>query len=255
VSEQQRALLRCAGVQRFVDAYLDGEFADSDRAELEAHLGTCDSCRHKVSMQREWKAAIKAAAPREEAPAALRNKVQRAIDREARPLPPLRKWAVRVMPIAAAAGLLISMGISRVNWSPMAADVIAKHQRNLPIEISGGADQLKKWYSDKVDFPVRPLMLPGSHLRGGRLANIRDRQAAYLVYDVNGNKVSVFIFDPRDLSFESRRKMVVSNHEVFLDEDRGYNVALFRDRGVGYAIASDMDHDQMMKLVGSAVQP
>ncbi len=255
MSDAQRALLRCAGVQRFVDAYLDGEFADSDRAELEAHVQSCEPCRNKVRAQADWKAAIKAAAPCEQAPAGLKNKVQRAIAREAKPLPPLRKWAVRVMPVAAAAGLLISMGISRVNWSPMAADVVAKHQRNLPIEITGGADQLRKWYSDKVDFPVRPLILPHGSLRGGRLANIRDRQAAYLVYDVQGNKVSVFIFDPRDLQFDSRRKTVVSNHEVFLDEERGYNVALFRDRGIGYAIAGEMDPDQMIKLVGSAVQP
>ena len=35
----------------------------------------------------------------------------------------------------------------------------------------------------------------------------------------------------------------------------GYNVAMFRDRGVGYAIASDLDNDQMFKLVSGAVAP
>ena len=30
--------LRCAGIQRFVDTYLDGEFAERDRGEFEAHL-------------------------------------------------------------------------------------------------------------------------------------------------------------------------------------------------------------------------
>ena len=82
-----------------------------------------------------------------------------------------------------------------------------------------------------------------------------DHPAAYLVYQINGDKVSVFMFDANDLPIETRRKAVIGNREVYFDQEHGYNVALFRDRGVGYAIASDLDQDQMMKLVSSAVSP
>ncbi len=252
------AALRCAGVQRFVDTYLDGEFADNDRAELEAHLTECEVCRSKVQRQREWKRAVKEAAPRETAPAALRNKVLRSVRKEQLAAQKSwRRWAARVMPVAAAGGLLATLIVSRVNWSPVAADVIAKHQRNYPVEVTGGADQIKRWYDGKVDFSVRvPSFPPAAQvaLRGGRLANIGDRQAAYLVYDVHGNKLSVFIFDPGDLAFEAPRKTVIGNREVFFDQERGYNVALYRDHGVGYAMASDLDPDQMYKLVSSAVE-
>jgi hypothetical protein len=162
------------------------------------------------------------------------------------------------MPVAAAAGLLGTFALSslsRLKWSPVAADVIAKHQRNLPIEVAGGPDQVRKWYADKVDFPVRPPSLPEAALRGGRLSSVGEHQAAYLVYDVNGNKVSVFIFDPGDLPLGAQEKRVIKDREVYFDQERGYNVAMFRDRGVGYAIASDLDSDQMMKLVSGAVQP
>lgn len=249
--------LRCAGISRFVDTYLDGEFGEGDRAEFEAHLSECDACRHKVRAQADWKAAIKAAAPREPAPAALRNRVQRSLAREARPMLTWRQWATRAMPAAAAVGLVATFMVSRVQWSPVAADVVAKHQRQLPIEVSGAPEQVKKWYSGKVDFPVRVPQFRDvqAALRGGRLASIGDKQAAYLVYDVHGDKVSVFIFDASELPIEARRKAVVGNREVYFDQEHGYNVALFRDRGVGYAIASDLDQDQMMKLVSSAVAP
>jgi mycothiol system anti-sigma-R factor len=259
VSREAQAL-RCAGIQRFVDCYLDGEFAERDRGEFEAHLAECEICREKVRVQAEWKKQIKAAAPREQAPAALRNRIKRSIAREA-PAQPLswRRWTVRVMPVAAASGVLLTLLVSKVQWSPVAADVIAKHQKmaagTLPIEVTGGPDQLKQWYANKVDFPVRPLQLPQAALRGGRLANIGDKQAAYLVYDINGDKVSVFVFDPADLPMEAQRKAVIKNREVYFDQERGYNVALFRDHGVGYAIASDLDSDQMMKLVSGAVSP
>ena len=168
-----------------------------------------------------------------------------------------RQWAMRAMPAAAAVGLVATFMISKVQWSPVAADVVAKHQRQLPIEVSGGPEQVKEWYSGKVDFPVHVPQFRNlsAALRGGRLASIGDKQAAYLVYDVHGDKVSVFIFDASELPIEARRKAVVGNREVYFDQEHGYNVALYRDRGVGYAIASDLDQDQMLKLVRSAVSP
>src|SRR3954467_14651628 len=96
--------LRCAGISRFVDTYLDGEFAETDRAEFEAHLGDCETCRGKVRVQAEWKQAIKEAAPREPASAALRNRVARSIARESKPMLSWRAWAVRAMPAGAGGG-------------------------------------------------------------------------------------------------------------------------------------------------------
>lgn len=250
--------LRCAGISRFVDTYLDGEFAETDRAEFEGHLADCETCRGKVRVQAEWKQAIRAAAPLEQAPAALRNRVARSIARESKPMLSWRAWAVRAMPAAAAVGLLATFMISKVQWSPVAADLVAKHSKPMPLEISGGPDQVRKWYLDKVDFPVRPPVLchqTDCSLRGARLSSVGDKPAAYLVYDINGDKVSVFIFDANDLPIETRRKTVIGNREVYFDQEHGYNVALFRDRGVGYAIASDLDQEQMLKLVSSAVSP
>jgi mycothiol system anti-sigma-R factor len=257
MSEQERELIRCAGVSRFVDTYLDGEFGEGDRAEFERHLAECEACRHKVKAQSEWKRLIKAAAPREQAPAALRNRISRSLAHEAKPMLSWRAWATRAMPAAAAVGLVATFLISRVQWSPVCADVVAKHQRNLPIEVSGGSDQVRQWYAGKVDFPVRPPQFHNepATLRGGRLASIGDKQAAYLLYEMNGNKVSVFVFDSGELPVEGRKKVVIDHHDVYFDQEHGYNVALYRDHGVGYAIASDLDQDQMVKLVSSAVSP
>ena len=122
-----REEIRCAGISRFVDTYRDGECAETDRAEFEGHLGECEQCRGKVRVQAEWKAAIKAAAPREAASATLRNRVARSIARESKPMLSWRAWAVRAMPAAAAVGLVATFMISKVQWSPVAADVVASH--------------------------------------------------------------------------------------------------------------------------------
>ncbi len=256
----------CDGIQRFIDTYLDGEFAERDRAEFETHLQLCAKCQSKVKQQAMWKLAIKAAAPRELVPASLRNKVMRSIAKESAAVQ-TRRWVMRIMPAAAAAGLVVIMGVAplmnRLSWSrAVSADVIAKHQRNLPLEISGGSEQVKQWYAGKVDFPVKPpsfdqvaskQMSGGAKLRGGRLTNVRDRQAAYLQYDMNGERVGVFMFDPSQLPLGAKSKRVVGNRDVYFDQENGSNVALFEDRGVGYAITSDLDQDQMVSLVSATV--
>jgi anti-sigma factor (TIGR02949 family) len=150
-----REVVRCAGISRFVDIYLDGEFGEADRSEFERHLSECPSCRHNVRVQAEWQHAIRRAAPHECAPTALRDEVARAIWRQTG-LRRWKQWGAHAMPAAAAIGILLSLAVSKLHWSPVPADVIAKHQRDLPIEISGGTDQVKRWYAGKVDFPVRP---------------------------------------------------------------------------------------------------
>lgn len=281
MSGGELARLRCAGVWRFTDTYLDGEFGEVERAEFEEHLEGCEPCRKIVREQAAWKHAVRSAAPRETASAALRLRIDNALadaartdavlaDAAASALAPiddleaarekrtLKSRVLRYSPYAAAAGVALALAVTRSPHTAVTADVIAKHQRNLPIEVSGRSDEVRRWYSDKVDFPVRPPSF-GAHglqnvaLRGGRLANVRDHQAAYLMYEVDGNRVSVFIFDPGDMPLDARRHAVIGNREVYFDGEHGYNVALYRDQGVGYAIASDMDQSQMLRLVSAAV--
>src|SRR5205814_2222051 len=107
-----------------------------------------------VRVQADWRTAVKQAAPRETAPAALRNRVQRAIAREGGAARTLgraaaaganRRWAARVLPVAAAAGVLGMLIFSRVGFSPVAAALIDKHQKRLPLEVAGNAEAVAKW--------------------------------------------------------------------------------------------------------------
>jgi anti-sigma factor RsiW len=246
----------CADLERFVDAYVDGEFSDEERVDLERHLGECASCAERVRFQAGWKAALRAAAPRPSLPADLRARLAAALDKEPLPRPRWQRVGMRAAVPAAAAALLGMLMWSAHPFSPVVEDAIAKYRRDLPVEVTGGDDQVRAWFANKVDFAVRPPRLPPhSIFRGGRLANVGTREAALLVYDVGGEKVSVLVFDPRNVPLETRRHRYVGNHDVFLDGQRGYNVAFYRDRDVGYAFTSDMDEDRMIQLVSTAVSP
>ncbi|MSP62347.1 MAG: hypothetical protein EXR72_18845 [Myxococcales bacterium] len=249
----------CAEIERFCDAYLDGEFTAEDARELERHLDACDECGRLVRFRSGFKAAFRAAAIRPPLPSGLHGRMIEALAREPVPIashPRWRRTAVRVAPAAAAAALIGMFMWSSHAFSPVADDAISKHQRDLPIDIAGGDEQVRAWFTNKVGFVVRPPRLPpGAIFRGARLANMRERDAAYLVYDVGGQKVSVLVFDPGAVRYESPRHRSVQNHNVYLDGHGGYHVATYRHGDVGYAFTSDMDEERMIQLVSSAVSP
>jgi len=245
--------MQCGEVQRFIDAYIDGEFADDDRAEMDRHFAGCEPCRAEARRQQHWKSVVRARLSRPPAPYGLHARLERALDAEIAPLPLWRRISWRVAPAlvaAAALGMLI-VQVQRPT-SPFVEESILDHTRNLPVEVaSPNPDDVASWFRGKVDFPVRPPRFGGdSRLLGGRLGHLGTRYAAYLVYQVDGgHKVSVFVFDPGDLPIEAPRRVIVANRQVFVSVERGYHVAVFRDQGVGYAVASDLDEPQVIQLV------
>lgn len=251
----------CVEVERFCDAYLDGEFAEMDAADLERHLAACAVCGERVRFQSEFKSALRRAAPRPSATEALRGRIKVALDGE--PVPPVpievARWkqiAYRLAPAVAAAAVVGGLAWSAEPFSPVVEDAISKHQRDLPIEVRGKPDDVRAWLSDKVPFAMRlPRFAPQAVLVGARLANVRDRDAAYLVYNVGGERVSVMVFDPANLPMATQRRRLVGHSSVYLDGDRGFHVVFYRNRGIGYAVTSGMDEDRMIQLVSADAEP
>ena len=68
-------VVSCADVQKFVHPYLDGEFEDQDRIELEQHLAGCAACREMVAFEQSFKQALKKRVKRPAAPMELRARI------------------------------------------------------------------------------------------------------------------------------------------------------------------------------------
>ncbi|MBV9225447.1 MAG: zf-HC2 domain-containing protein, partial [Acidobacteriaceae bacterium] len=70
------------GSQQQIDAYLDGELGDSEQASLLAHCDICETCRALLESRRAFLETIRAARPRMNAPAGLRDKVTALLETE-----------------------------------------------------------------------------------------------------------------------------------------------------------------------------
>jgi hypothetical protein len=122
-------LASCTQIDHQIQSYLDGELAHSDRAIFELHLAECAGCAKLLRQHQRSNASLfEVYAPArlgrdlseyivshlpEMEPAAI--DVQR-LNRRAKHPAPMREWLFRLMPLAAAALLLVLAGLIQMSW-------------------------------------------------------------------------------------------------------------------------------------------
>jgi mycothiol system anti-sigma-R factor len=245
-------MMNCAEAQRFIHAYLDGEFDEREWSAIRAHLDVCPGCKRRAEFEERFRQVLKSSLPQDKAPELLRARVTRrlaAADGQAS-----RRWALRLVPAAAAAMILGGLALNQLRKRDDLAIVdqsIDWHRKHLPLDVTGSSPEaIQRYFSDKVPFAVRPPAFLGekAQLVGARLANLREHQAVYLTYKVNGRRVSVFIFDPDAVPAEGPQ-LQAGSRRVRVNAHRGYNTLTYTSGGTGYAVTSDMDPRGLVQLV------
>jgi anti-sigma factor RsiW len=249
--------MQCRDIERDLDSFLDGELAPPESAEVDAHLRSCAPCQRLVDEQMGMKLSLRAALRPPEPPESLRLFVrdslhshlvtaQRAAMWQRLRRPVVVGLSVAILVTALVAGTLTPARQPEVVMESM----IVKHQRNLPMEITGNPEVVRSWFDGKVPFAVPPPRVePVASLRGGRISHLGDREAAYLQYEQHGQRISVFVFDPSGLHLQAPRRAVIHNRQVYLQGARGYQIAVFQDRDLGYAITGSLDELEFLRFV------
>jgi hypothetical protein len=106
--------MQCRDVREQLGLYLDGEIQEEARAIVEAHLARCPACSKEL---RSLRSVASALAPRESAvvPAALWTAIEERLDQAATaaPRPSAAPRTIRLLrrPIAAAASIVLAVGL------------------------------------------------------------------------------------------------------------------------------------------------
>jgi anti-sigma factor RsiW len=261
-----RPVMDCSELTRSAEALLDGEFDERERAEAAAHLAGCDGCRRLVeslsrtrrAVREKLRAALGPGAPQGRSPAALRQRIHDALDRERLPW-----WRRTLAPLPVAAALACAAGAVLVLYThgadPLVEESVRRHMRGLPLEISAaamGPESVAGWFKGKVDFNARPpeFRQAGVRLLGGRISHIKDRPAAYVRYELPRGQASLFILDDPERRYGGGgREVRMGDARVHLVNARGYNVAVWRDDEIVYSLVSDLGEDDLEKLVQAAL--
>ena len=257
--------------------YQQGRLAPESHGQVRAHLDKCADCAHEDRLEHELSQALERRLPQHPAPLALKRRLAAQWPAEAASSEPRSGWLERArslgrwMPAAAAAVALLAL--APLAWQrmlapggagaeTMVAEAVNDHVRLLqserPLEIeSGGIHQVVPWFAGRLDFSptVRFTGDEDFPLRGGALGYFVDRKAATLVYGRRLHKVSVFVFRADGLPWPRAGLEKLGRLEVRRTASRGFNVLLWRDGELGFAVVSDVDPRDLALLASRLVGP
>jgi anti-sigma factor RsiW len=298
MSTASKVISDCTRFSAWIAPYVDGELDPGHAVEMEAHVVGCDTCAERVALIRAMRASLKRTATRR-APEAFCQRMRATIEQErVRALTPRRAPATNTgdaesepkvlrlryaVGLAAAAGVLFAMGMSRytqprhavafnsdgtpgeeptaragaTNIDALLDELIALHARPFPPDTTD-PEQLER-FDPLLGVQVRrPVFKPfGASFAGARVHPVSDRgallQVQYTVPD--GRRFTMYVFNPRVVPVQATRlePRVIRHRPMLVGHLRGYSVAALEERGVGYAFASDLDTDESTKIMAAAV--
>jgi anti-sigma factor RsiW len=274
----------CRAVVPLLDAFSDGELSPERIFEMEEHLGECESCLEHLrfidAMRISTRRAVhEAAKPSPEfidrlgvALAAEQARVTAEADRSDRV--DRLNWGT-VAPFAAAAGVVLALASWFNNRSPETTPLrsVAKVEppSSMTASIEQLLDELVTYHASppapqitdqslvdsmepEVGVPVHAPSLNrfGARWEGAGVIPMRNQSAARFRYEVSNHPVTVYVYNAARFPLRAALEpMVVGGVPVHVGAHRGYSIAARERRGVGYAIATDLNDEESAELVAS----
>jgi anti-sigma factor RsiW len=241
-----------------VTAYVDGELVGDDRAAFETHVASCADCRRLLEEDRAVAAKVRASLPLYEAPAGLRERVEGlvyAAPPRRRALSHTRAWALGLaagLAVALLAAVLAVGGRPAAPASEFASLAVDTHLRyargQLPLEVaSDRPEAVSGWFAGRVpfhlalpDYPVAPGDTKPYHLAGGRLVSFQRDYAAFVAYRMDEQPVSLLVTSSDRVRPQGGEVVRSGALHFHVESVAGLNVITWTDKGLTYALASDV---------------
>ena len=245
----------CSAVKAKLFAYVDDELDGDLRAQVDAHLLGCANCRRLVDLELEFNETYVERLRPDPAPAHVWQRTtellaslfsQQRAGRRTRRFRRSISWvfAVGLVGIGVAAGFGIPRLFLPVSMLHNLAKAAVEQHRKLvsgvlPADIKDTAPKgVEEWFKHRLPFNISLPEPPTNGLRllSGRISYLLDVEVAALSYRLDGEPVSLFI-----LPGEAYRRLGLAGERRFkVVENRGYDVIVWRSRGVGYALVSEI---------------
>jgi anti-sigma factor RsiW len=237
-------------------AFVDGELAAEERAEVEAALATAPEELRSLRAIADLNARLArhhAHLLDEPVPARMAALTTSPALRRRLSVTPARAAAVAALVLVAAGAAYLARDLGRGNGAAQAAFVasaLSAHQVFVPevrhpVEVGAGEEKhLVQWLTRRLGTEVRApeLSAEGWKLMGGRLLPDRGQAAAQFMYeDAKGRRLTLYV-----------RKEAGLTDAAFRFAERGdFGAFYWIDRSLAYALAGRLDRGELMRLATS----
>jgi anti-sigma factor RsiW len=257
--------MTCQDVRPLLLDFRRGRLGREHEREVDAHMRSCAACAHENAADQLLSDALEHRLPQHAAPFAVKRRLGAQWPAEPhQTVSWWNRWKRSVVPaLAVATALLIAVPVYyHRGGSPdgsgsggMVAEAVSDHLRILssqhPLDIeSGGMHQVKPWFEGRLDFApvVHFLGDEDFPLRGGAVGYYLERKAAIFAFSRRLHQVSLFVFRAGGLPWPTRGLQPIGAARALVTASRGFNVVLWREGELGYALVSDLDTPELAQL-------
>lgn len=248
-------------VEQWVELSLDGELAVEEQDKLHRQLSCSPEATRVFETERrfqtQFRSKLRSASADIPTPSHLRAQVTEILQRDQN-AERGRGWGRVTAASLALAGLAV------VSWVTVHDEFdpegpVALHSTNPPPDVRprGNPAKLRSFFRGRLGFePSIPSVegrIPNLRLVGARLAHFRNREAAYLMYEQRGARISVFAF-PKQQGLRQPEHFIsehAGGRTVLVGRHRGYNVTYFEDNGLVYSVVGDVEPMALKQVAAS----
>ncbi|MEA2695951.1 MAG: hypothetical protein QOI66_222 [Myxococcales bacterium] len=273
--------MTCDTTRPLLGDRLRGRLDAAATTAVDAHVAACDRCRHQLATEEALDGALDRL-PRQRAPASLRRRLGQQIDAAALGVPrrpsPLWTLASPLVSGCLAAALVLIVGRAALSPAPtpsssstststwavpqssalaMPEEAVNNHLRVVssahPADIeSGGIHQVKPWFTGRLEFAPRVTFSGDEEfpLTGGSIGYFGSRKAAVFLFRHRLHAITLLVFEPQGLAWPPASRLAGSHLDVAETSTRGFTVLMWRDGGLGYALVSDVNRQDLATLAG-----
>lgn len=205
------------------------------------HMASCKSCKMLYSWDALLEARISEPLIELEPPRGLLARIKNNFQFEATGqgrnthFLPLNQLAAALAMVAVMVVIVFQPYSGHIkNFDQIGTFALAEHLSS-DLEMTFKAQEVSDapgWFSERVGFGIviPALESQGFQFLGGRECLFGKKKAAYLYYDCQGQKVSLFIINYQDLDFP------LSRHRTYTVYDRGHEIKIWKQGTLCYAL-------------------
>jgi anti-sigma factor RsiW len=242
----------CERARIAMQLYVDGELESAEQLILEAHLLECDSCRSEYTELRQIVDSVRGASPLYPASTSLRRKLT-AIVNQHRSMH-ARRVRIRVGAMAAAfavtlVGIAFLPSIRTERFTSFAADTHSRYANDAvalgvlsqePSVVSDWLHERLPFHLSLPNFPAQSGQMKNYSLVGASRMHFDGQDVAYLAYTMEGRPISLLVSSSANVLPSSGQAYTSGKLTFHFSSERGLKLITWRDRGLSYALVSDV---------------